>query len=348
MESELLSICVPVYNAASTLESCVASIAAQTYRNLEIILVDDGSTDGSPKICKRLAKKDGRIRVIRQKNSGVGAARNTAIEASRGKYLAFVDADDRVAREMYAVLYRDAVSSGSGLVLCNFVQEKGTRASARDQFRMIEENDPRVRQKLFEGMFSPSEENIMASSCTLLVSRELLLKNGIRFPAGIRMSEDMLFVLRCLDAAGSVSVERSFLYFYRVNESSATRNYIDGIWGDMMTVIDWSEKHLEDRYGVGRGIRRSVANAAVLAASNSCKRGTPMNFLQRVAYCRKLEKEKGVAEAVRSALGERRRFRRRVWPQILCLGLRCGWLLILYHSLKHGTLIKAGRPGGLR
>ena len=106
-ESEVISIIVPVYNLASYIEECVESLRRQTYRNIEIILIDDGSADGSGDLCEKLALQDGRIRVIRQENRGVVAARNRGIDNAAGKYIAFVDGDDWVDSDMIETLLEE-------------------------------------------------------------------------------------------------------------------------------------------------------------------------------------------------------------------------------------------------
>ncbi len=105
LENELISVIVPVYNCEQYLEECIDSIIGQTYKNLEVILVDDGSTDLSGEICDRYAKKDCRIKVIHQKNSGAQAARSTGIENANDKYMGFVDSNDWVDENMFEVLY---------------------------------------------------------------------------------------------------------------------------------------------------------------------------------------------------------------------------------------------------
>lgn len=108
MIAETISVIVPVYNAEKYLDRCVESIVAQTYKNLEIILVDDGSTDNSPAICDAWAKKDSRIRVIHKKNGGVSSARNAGLDACTGDYIGFADADDWMEPDMYEVLIGNA------------------------------------------------------------------------------------------------------------------------------------------------------------------------------------------------------------------------------------------------
>ena len=105
MDTTLISVVIPVYNIEEYLERCVNSICAQTYRNLEILLVDDGSTDGSGALCDALAEKDKRIKVFHKANGGSSSARNVGIAQARGKYIGFVDSDDYISENMYELLY---------------------------------------------------------------------------------------------------------------------------------------------------------------------------------------------------------------------------------------------------
>lgn len=106
MMDELISVIVPVYNVKNYLKQCVQSIVGQTYKNLEIILIDDGSTDGSGELCDILKKTDERIKVIHEENSGLSEARNTGLNAARGKYIGFVDSDDYIEPNMYDILIK--------------------------------------------------------------------------------------------------------------------------------------------------------------------------------------------------------------------------------------------------
>ena len=103
-ENFLISVIVPVYNIEKYIERCVRSICVQTYKNLEILLVDDGSTDGSGEICERLAKEDERIRVFHKENGGSSSARNLGIREAKGEYLGFIDSDDYIEPDMYELL----------------------------------------------------------------------------------------------------------------------------------------------------------------------------------------------------------------------------------------------------
>lgn len=119
-QQDLISVIVPVYNIKEYLERCVDSILAQTWENLEVLLVDDGSTDGTENLVDELQKKDPRIRVFHKKNGGSSSARNLGIREAGGKYLGFVDSDDYIEPEMFAEMYREAQNTGAYIVMCGF------------------------------------------------------------------------------------------------------------------------------------------------------------------------------------------------------------------------------------
>lgn len=113
MNNKLISVIVPVYNVEHYLNRCVDSILAQTYSDLEILLVDDGSTDSSGAICDAYARQDARVQVIHKKNGGLSDARNCGIEHAKGRYFCFVDSDDGIAPQMIEVLYRNLLNAGA-------------------------------------------------------------------------------------------------------------------------------------------------------------------------------------------------------------------------------------------
>lgn len=124
----LLSVIVPVYRVEAYLDTCVSSILSQTYENLEVILVDDGSPDNSGHLCDRWAEKDSRVRVIHQKNAGGGAARNAGLDAAQGQLIAFVDSDDYLALDMFAFLY-DLMEQGADIAECDYLMTEQDQAA---------------------------------------------------------------------------------------------------------------------------------------------------------------------------------------------------------------------------
>ena len=121
MAEPTISIIVPVYKTEAYLEKCVDSILAQTFRDFELLLIDDGSPDNCQALCEEAAARDPRIRVIHQKNAGLSAARNTGVEAARGEWIGFVDSDDSIAPEMYETLLTYARRDGAQIAVCDYL-----------------------------------------------------------------------------------------------------------------------------------------------------------------------------------------------------------------------------------
>lgn len=116
----MISVIIPVYNVEEYLERCVNSVLKQTYNDLEIILVDDGSTDNSGKICDELKNKDDRIIVIHKENQGLSASRNIGIEKATGEYITFVDSDDYILEDMYETLYKNLIRNDADISMCKY------------------------------------------------------------------------------------------------------------------------------------------------------------------------------------------------------------------------------------
>ena len=136
MNDELISVIIPVYNVELYLESCIQSICKQSYKNLEIILSDDGSTDHSGKICDKYASLDPRIKVIHKENGGLSDARNAGIEVASGQYFMFVDSDDTISKNTIEKMYFLAIEYQCEIVVCNMVriyEDEIGRASCRER-----------------------------------------------------------------------------------------------------------------------------------------------------------------------------------------------------------------------
>ena len=129
----MISIIVPVYNVESYLRKCLDSILAQTYRDLEILVVDDGSTDGSGAICDEYAGKDDRIKVFHTENKGLSCARNLGLDSANGDWIGFVDSDDWIELDMYEVLLRKAEKTGADVVECGVYEEHSDETIKREK-----------------------------------------------------------------------------------------------------------------------------------------------------------------------------------------------------------------------
>ena len=207
MNNKLISVIVPVYNVRPYLKRCIDSIIAQTYSNLEILLVDDGSTDGSGELCDAYARQDARVQVIHKKNAGQAAARNDAIDIARGSYLGFVDSDDFIDCRMFEILYQDLTEHDaqiSTVTFQEFTEEKEVTVS-RNLMSIECQAGEKILQKLL------LEEKIGDFSWNKLYRRELFKE--IRYPVG-RMMEDQGIMYKLVDQCTKVTYRPIRLYFY--------------------------------------------------------------------------------------------------------------------------------------
>lgn len=221
MAFPLISIIVPVYNTAQYLSDTVKLLTEQTYKNIEIVLVDDGSTDNSPELCDSLAKTDSRIKVIHQKNSGVCAARNAGIEASSGEYIGFCDSDDMPHNDLYETLYNLIEENNADLSMV-------TSAIYFTNGKIIDNSDGKTK------IFKDKEEilkifllNRMHTSVyTKLFSRELCSK--ISFPAPHRINEDKFYTFNAILNCKKLAYKNVCKYNYcRRAGSSSQENFSD-------------------------------------------------------------------------------------------------------------------------
>lgn len=216
-QDPLISIIVPVYKVEPWLEECVSSIQAQTYRNLEIILVDDGSPDRCGEICDRLAREDGRIRVLHQKNGGLSAARNSGLDLCHGEYLGFVDSDDVVHPEMYARLYENITHNGVKLSFCHTVAYNAIKDHpGTSTLTLPYETECLSALEVIRRALS---ENKWFAAYTKLYHRSLF--DNLRFPIN-STNEDYPTTLRIFDRCDKIVVNYWGLYSYRKREDSIT------------------------------------------------------------------------------------------------------------------------------
>lgn len=212
-----VSIIIPVYNAEKTLDRCLNSVVNQTYKDIEIILVNDGSKDNSGKICDRWADKDARIKVIHKENGGASSARNKGIENAVGEYICFVDSDDYVEEKYVEIMHNWIKQEGAQLAVC-----------AREQFLAKEFDDEIVNVK---GNLSRKHlmllfSNWMYGPCNKMYLREIFLKNNITFDSKVLVGEDVLLVYQYLKQCSKVVYCHEKLYFADRSASTLSKTYM--------------------------------------------------------------------------------------------------------------------------
>ncbi len=236
METPLITVIVPVYNIKDYLPRCVHSITAQTYRELEIILVDDGSTDGTGQLCDKLAQEDRRIRVYHKENGGSSSARNLALEQASGEYVGFVDSDDYIAPEMYQLLMEgiQKFHVSTAQVARDEIDEKGNplpNICVPPKEPMVIENQEFMRELLMH--------RGDCSFCTKLTRRDLFPKDA--FPVG-KLNEDFHLLVRMLPQMREVLSlpEQAYHVFYRIGSNSrkADKETFSQVYADCVENAD--------------------------------------------------------------------------------------------------------------
>lgn len=229
METQVaVSIIVPIYNAEKWLERCVKSLVSQTLERIEIILVDDGSSDGSGELCDKIAGTDSRIKVIHNSNGGPSKARNTGMRVARGEYIAFVDADDEVKLDMYEMLYNFTHENDeeADIVMCNILHK------SPNEEKIIEHNsesvyrgNDNIRNVLLKRFYN-GDISGLPSPCNKLYRKSFLQLHDIEFDEARIRAEDYFFNFYAIkDAVLVRTTKEPYYIYYQDNPNSIMHTY---------------------------------------------------------------------------------------------------------------------------
>lgn len=222
MEKDLISVVIPMYNSEKSIDRCIKSIINQSYKNIEIIVIDDGSTDNSKKICEKLAMKDSRIKVLTQTNSGVATARNNGMKEAKGKYLCFIDSDDWIESKMIEICYNKLIKEKVDVIRCNMFTENGKDLQDVDITSISKKyNENEIKSNLIDKILNGK---LSAYVWLLLIKKNNEIKN-LRFSKDIIILEDTLFYIEMLLKVKSIYVLNKRLYHYCMNEEGLTLSY---------------------------------------------------------------------------------------------------------------------------
>lgn len=228
MQKQLVSIIVPVYNSQKTIERCLTSILKQTYRNLEVIVVDDGSTDNSVQIINQY-KVDGRIHLISKKNGGASSARNTGLSLAKGDFIQFVDSDDYLSSNMTERLVTLITTNNCDLVICGYKHINGNRKLHLPK-QLYDGTD--VIKNAFLRLWETTYINIPWNK---LYCRALC--NGISFPIEVTLGEDLIFNIQYLKKCQRVFVSEELLYnYYWAGEGKLTTKFYEKTINDIKAI----------------------------------------------------------------------------------------------------------------
>ena len=227
MEKDLISIIIPVYKVEKYLEKCIESVLKQTYTNLQVILVDDGSPDNCGKICDEYAKKDSRIEVIHKVNGGLSDARNVGIAKAKGKYIGFVESDDYIKEDMYEILINLIKEYDADVSICNLYDVIEGKEYIRNKENGIKEYN---RIDILKEVLL--DKNIQSYAWNKLYKKELF--NEIKYPIG-KKYEDIGTTFYIFEKCNKVVVTSEPEYYYLKRADSLVNNVTES------TVLDYTE-----------------------------------------------------------------------------------------------------------
>lgn len=330
MKKELISVIVPVHNGQDYLKKCIDSIEAQFYDNLEILVVNDGSTDQTAAVCEKLKKEYGNVQAFTLADVGVSAARNYAIERARGEYVTFVDADDRLCPGVLAYLYERITATESDLAGCRFVAW-----STEDDWKKICEAgtaaDSLTEETCFDS-YHYLRDSILQDNCrcwSKLYRRNLLAE--VRFREGLTVGEDMLFLVDILPFLGN-AVETAYPgYGYYQNPAGVMRRPFTPAYMDQIKCWELAEKEL---LHMDAGLKSRTAAKIITAV---------MLTVGKIALCPAGERRKAGDYLIRcrAVLGEQMRVEGSAGYLPKGYGLKAKWFYVLpgiyvwcYHILQ--------------
>ena len=208
----LITIIVPIFNMKIYLKRCLDSISTQTYKNIEIILVDDGSTDGSAEICDEYKNQDVRFKVIHQKNGGLSVARNSGLDVAQGKYILFIDSDDWIKDNMVQLLYEAVEQTNSDLAVCGFILTDGV---TEINSLWYDNSCVFTREQAYEELISNT--TMQSQACNKIYKAEII--KSVYFPKG-ELFEDIQMMHKVFRKCEKIAVISDRLYYYYTRQNS--------------------------------------------------------------------------------------------------------------------------------
>lgn len=326
----LISVIIPVYNAEKTIRKCVESIQIQDIKDVEMILVDDGSTDESLKICRELEAEDSRIKVLTGENQGVSSARNKGMKEAGGEYIAFVDADDLTDHQMFSSLY-DQMKKNPDIIVFDYYEWKGNERREKHRFDDLE-SDEISKEELIKRMIWQ-----LGGTCWQAVyKREMLCKNQISFVVGRTICEDYQFFLESLRYSKKALISKKCLYYYHISENSTTGKYMKNLEKDKMEFSQWLLEYAEeyaDHKEIIEGAEAYCAMSLLYTIYNVCKKKSPYRtYRQRIKYSKQQASKRIYKEAIRKSVKFRKKMPMMYYLQILTIRYHMVWMDVVYYS----------------
>ncbi len=292
----LVTIIVPVYKVEQYLVRCVDSVLAQTYRNCEIILVDDGSPDNCPVICDEFAKKDSRIKVVHKVNGGLSSARLAGFKEASGEYILFVDSDDYIENNMVEEMVSAIVKTDSDMSVCGYFTQYETRKLEYllPYDKHVLEGKEEISKKYILPLVGTLKGDISIPGflCIRMLKRTLI--NESFFVSENKVfAEDIVFDLLYSDFVSRIAIVNIPLYHYCVNGQSLTNKYRKNKWQMLKNLYDFKRTFLSERSIIGAEVRlqNAIASSVFAAVDNAVVSANYKSYIAEVKLLTKDAKE---------------------------------------------------------
>lgn len=339
---DFISIIIPIYNVEKYLSQCIDSVLNQTYKNLEIILVDDGSPDHCGEICDEYVKKDNRIKVIHKKNAGLGEARNTGLQAATGEYIYFIDSDDWIESDMLQTLLREMKNENADFVMCGF--KKCGDGLEAELNRPIRQKQTFTKQKVIKQLLLPMvaqksdiKEDYTVNMCvwTNLYKRSIIETHHIRFLSEREyLSEDICFNLEYLKYTKHAVLLPDTFYCYRYNPTSLTSRYkgaeydmLVRLYAEVCKIVDQIQIEDEPEFRKQRFFLTKTREILFRLANSN------LSLKNRIEICRKILYDK-ILQTVLSEYPVKSYAKKYKIPALLMQKKLAGATILLFYITK--------------
>lgn len=277
MEIEV-TVIIPFFQSEARIDRCLNSIMAQDFQPMEILFVDDGSTDGTAEHIRRAAASDSRIRYLSKTHGGQGAARNCGIEQARGRYLFFMDSDDEIDPQTVSALWESAQQTDADVVIMGFWENRADGRICRMMPRFFGSREQFMTQLLKECY----QQYLLNAPWNKLIRRELLAQSGIRFEEDMCVYEDLLFSLQVLCQADTIAgLEKAYYSYHYMQEGSVLSQYHPETDRDLLQMAAFLEKILA-QYPLDRGYFYGMIVKQMMTFSSRMWKNADLHWLQKV------------------------------------------------------------------
>lgn len=306
-----VSILMPVFNVEKYIKYAIESIQAQTLENWELIIVNDGSTDNSSKICDDIAKEDKRIKVIHKSNTGVSDTRNILLNNANGEYIVFVDSDDYIEKNMLEVLINKIELYNADLSVCGIIEDKIINdLIVSSKINKYYPKDFLEITEMKEYIMEYGNSNLLNSLCNKLYKNNIIRKSNIVFDTNIENGEDLLFNLEYMKHIKSLVFCEEQLYHYaRRQNQSITNKYVDDMYYKGLNIHNVIEEFLNQMGFLTEKNKcilcRNHVKGIFSAFLNLFHKNCPMSFNEKILYINKIISRDYVKECVSKTINDK-------------------------------------------